>query len=457
MGNLFAESALNPKNLQNTYEKSLKLTDAEYTRRVDDGSYTNFVKDKAGYGLAQWTYWSRKQNLLNFAKSQGKSIGDLNMQLDFLYKELTTGGYKTLWNNLKTATSVLEASNQVLFNFERPADQSEKVQAKRASYGQEYYDMFAAASSAPTIGMKYSDANPPMTCIMTNSSCYKAGKTIPVYGVLWHSTGANNPNLRRYVQPSMTDPNYQTLINKIGYNTGNTHWNQDISAGLNAWIGKLNDGSVTSIQALPWNHRPWGCYKGPNGSLNNGWIQFEICEDNLDNKDYFDKVYEEACQLTAYLCKKFNLDPLGTVTYNGKKVPVITCHSEAYTLGFASNHADVMHWFPKYGKSMETVKKDVAKIMEGDKGMIKFEPVTPNFGQEDMDMTQEQFNVLMNNWIAAKANEDASAWSAEAREWAERNGLVQGDEKGRKMYKKMLNREELITVLYRALHRNIID
>ena len=60
MGNLFAESALNPKNLQNTYEKSLKLTDAEYTKKVDDGSYTNFIKDKAGYGLAQWTYWSRK-------------------------------------------------------------------------------------------------------------------------------------------------------------------------------------------------------------------------------------------------------------------------------------------------------------------------------------------------------------------------------------------------------------
>ena len=127
MGNLFAESALNPQNLQNTYEKSLKLTDAEYTKKVDDGSYTNFVKDKAGYGLAQWTYWSRKENLLNFAKSQGKSIGDLNMQLDFLHQELTTGGYLVLWNKLKTASSVLEASNEVLFNFERPADQSEKV------------------------------------------------------------------------------------------------------------------------------------------------------------------------------------------------------------------------------------------------------------------------------------------------------------------------------------------
>lgn len=108
--------------------------------------------------------------------------------------------------------------------------------------------MFAAVNSAATFGScKYSDKNPPLRCIMTESSCYKANKTIPVMGILWHSTGANNPNLRRYVQPSMSDPNYQTLINKIGYNTGNTHWNQDVNAGLNAWIGKLNDGTVTTI------------------------------------------------------------------------------------------------------------------------------------------------------------------------------------------------------------------
>ena len=61
MANLFAESALNPKNLQNSYEKSLGYTDETYTAAVDSGKYTNFVHDSAGYGLAQWTYWSRKQ------------------------------------------------------------------------------------------------------------------------------------------------------------------------------------------------------------------------------------------------------------------------------------------------------------------------------------------------------------------------------------------------------------
>ena len=74
MGNLYAESALNPKNLQNSYEKTLGYTDDSYTAAVDDGTYSNFVRDSAGYGLAQWTFWSRKQNMLEFARAAGKRL-----------------------------------------------------------------------------------------------------------------------------------------------------------------------------------------------------------------------------------------------------------------------------------------------------------------------------------------------------------------------------------------------
>ena len=81
MGNLFAESGLNPQNLQNSFEKKLGMTNESYTQAVDAGTYDNFVKDSAGYGLAQWTYWSRKQNMLDFASKQNKSIGDLEMQI----------------------------------------------------------------------------------------------------------------------------------------------------------------------------------------------------------------------------------------------------------------------------------------------------------------------------------------------------------------------------------------
>lgn len=141
MGNIQAESGCVPTNLQNTFEKKLGMTDAEYTKAVDNGSYTNFIKDSAGYGLVQWTYWSLKQDLYNYVKSKKASIGDLEIQLEFLCKQLSES-YSVVWNTCKNAKTVLEASNAMLFKFERPADQSEAVQQKRASYGQEFLNKF---------------------------------------------------------------------------------------------------------------------------------------------------------------------------------------------------------------------------------------------------------------------------------------------------------------------------
>lgn len=140
-GNLYAESAMQPENLQNTSEKKLGYTDAGYTAAVDNGSYKNFVHDSAGYGLAQWTYWSRKQAMLAYHREKGVSIGDLITQAEFLYKELSES-YKSVLSTLKTAASIREASNAVLLQFERPKDQSEAVQKKRASYGQEYEALY---------------------------------------------------------------------------------------------------------------------------------------------------------------------------------------------------------------------------------------------------------------------------------------------------------------------------
>ena len=82
--------------------------------------------------------------------------------------------------------------------------------------------------------------NKPLQCMMTNSTCYKGTRTMEVKGVLWHSTGANNPNLKRYVQPSNNDPNYEKLMNLLGKNQYGNDWNHIVrQAGLNAWIGKL--------------------------------------------------------------------------------------------------------------------------------------------------------------------------------------------------------------------------
>ena len=149
MGNLEAESALNPKNLQNTYEKSLGYTDESYTKAVDNGTYANFVKDCAGYGLAQWTYWARKQALLSYAKVCGKSIGDLDMQIDFLLKELSEN-YSAVLKTLKTTDNVTTASDCVMCQYERPADTSTTAKAYRATLGQKYYDMFASRTVTGT-------------------------------------------------------------------------------------------------------------------------------------------------------------------------------------------------------------------------------------------------------------------------------------------------------------------
>ena len=113
---------------------------------MDSGSYTGFVRDSAGYGLAQWTYWSRKEALLAYAKAAKASIGDLETQLGFLFKELSEG-YTSVLAVLKTATSVRQASDVVLTKYERPANQGESAQIKRASYGQSYYDKYAKATA----------------------------------------------------------------------------------------------------------------------------------------------------------------------------------------------------------------------------------------------------------------------------------------------------------------------
>ena len=385
MGNLYAESGLRPCNLQNTYEKSLGMTDAQYTAAVDAGTYTNFVKDSAGYGLAQWTYWSLKQDMLDYFEDKNKSIGDGQTQMEFLAYQLSND-YKAVWNTLKTATSILEASNAVLLKFERPADQSTAVQNKRAEYGQKYYNQYHISETENKIEvpkeedkgkMKYSDSNKPLVCMQTQSTCYKGTSTMTVKGVLWHSTGANNPNLKRYVQPSDNAKDKDEMLKLLGKNAYANDWNHiERQAGLNCWIGKLADGTVTTVQTMPWNYKPWGCGSGSKGSCNNGWIQFEICEDGLTDKDYFDKVYKEACEITAYLCKMYNIDPKGTVTVNGVKVPTILCHYDSHKLGLGSNHGDIDHWFPKFGKSMATAREDVAALL-GKASSSVIEPVTP--------------------------------------------------------------------------------
>ena len=185
------------------------------------------------------------------------------------------------------------------------------------------------------------------TLIFTNCDSYKKAKTITPKGVMVHSTGANNPNLRRYVGPD---------DGLLGVNKYGNHWNNPkVGASVHAFIGKLKDGSVATYQVLPWQFKSGHCASGKNGSGNNTHLSFEICEDDLTDPVYFGKVYREAVELTAMLCKEFDLDPLAD--------GVVIDHAEGYKRGIASNHGDVAHWFKKFGKSMDIFRSDVAALL----------------------------------------------------------------------------------------------
>lgn len=180
--------------------------------------------------------------------------------------------------------------------------------------------------------------------ILTLNDCYKAGRTITPKGIMVHSTGANNPWLKRYVPDD----------GRLGYNQYNNHWNMSgVGACVHGFIGKMADGTVATYQTLPWNWRGWHAASGNKGSANNTHISFEICEDGLTDAIYFRAVFNEAAELCAYLCKMYNLNPLTD----------IICHSEGHTMGIASNHGDVMHWFPKHGENMDTFRQKVYELV----------------------------------------------------------------------------------------------
>lgn len=152
-GNLKKESGFRPDNLQNTYEKKYGFSDAEYTAAVDSGAYGNFIHDSAGYGLAQWTFWSRKKALYDRARAAGASIGDLNMQLAFLWEEIQK--YKQVMNVLNNAGSVQAASDAVMTGYEKPGDQSEAAKQVRRAYSQEGFDKYAGSGSASAVTFPY--------------------------------------------------------------------------------------------------------------------------------------------------------------------------------------------------------------------------------------------------------------------------------------------------------------
>ena len=195
-------------------------------------------------------------------------------------------------------------------------------------------------------------------CIFTQNDCFKSANLInglPT-GIVVHSTGVNNPSLKRYVQPTKGTSNYSEVILDLGLNQYGNSWNNPgITKCVHGFIGKNAQGKIETYQTLPYNMCCWGCGKGKNGSFNynpTAHIQFEICEDGLADATYFNKVMKEAQEFCAYLCRKYNL-----------KVDNIVSHKEAYDLGYASNHGDIDHWLKKFKKDMAWFRNEVQKIL----------------------------------------------------------------------------------------------
>ena len=239
-----------------------------------------------------------------------------------------------------------------------------------------------------------------ITAHAKNNPCYKQAKPLTPKGIVVHSTGVYNPYLKRYVDAPAA----------VGKNIYGNHWNtENTNVCVHAFIGKLFGEEIGTYQTLPWDMVGWHSGEGANGNANfMGYIGFEICEDDLRDRVYFEKVYREAVELCGYLCQQFDLTEKD-----------IICHSEGHVRGIASNHAYVMHWFPKFGKNMDTFRAEVKAELE------------------------KAEKVILDN--------EAADWSKDSVNWAIKTGLLKGDEKGDLMLHSPVTREQLCVMLRRFL------
>ena len=179
-----------------------------------------------------------------------------------------------------------------------------------------------------------------------NNGAFKAARPMPTgspAGIIIHSTGANNPNLKRYVNASEI----------CGENPYKNYFDRpDSNVCPHAVIGKDKNGEVKAAKLLPWNVCCWGCGSGSKGSYNYApaYIQIEIAEDALNDRAYF----EEAFGLAADLCQRLMKN------YPTIKPENIISHKEACARGYASNHGDPEHWLARFGKNMDWFRSQVA-------------------------------------------------------------------------------------------------
>ncbi len=229
-----------------------------------------------------------------------------------------------------------------------------------------------------------------------NNLCYKAAKKMTPKGIVVHSTGANNPTLKRYVDAP----------NEVGVNRYGNHWNVAKPGGrsvcVHAFIGLDINNDVRVAELLPLNICCWGVgaipydkngkelsssnnpnfhHFGPSYNYDPAYIQFEICEDGLTDKTYYRKAFDMAIEYCAELCKKYNID-----------VSNIVGHCEAYRRGYGSNHSDPEHWMKKHGETMADFRSAVSAILKTNNEKTENKTETPSVQNSSATVTTTDFH-----------------------------------------------------------------
>lgn len=245
-----------------------------------------------------------------------------------------------------------------------------------------------------------------VTNIVTKNDCYKSGRTIAPKGIMIHSVGVAQPNPDVFV-------------------------NQFNRSGLSACVHAfLSDSKI--VQTLPWNWRAWHCGSGENGSANNTHISIECCEpsghtyqggtmigyDVHKNKLFFDGMYRNLVELCASLCNDYDLNPL--------QDGVIICHAEGHQRGIASNHGDVLQWFPKHGVTMDDLRQDIQK--------------------ELTKMQEQRIREIFQEELQKMAAEPQSAWAGEIMKKAIQSGITDGSRP-----RSFATREEVVAMCNKVL------
>lgn len=261
----------------------------------------------------------------------------------------------------------------------------------------------------------------------TANGAYQAGRKINPQGCVNHSVGCAQPSVDVFFN----------IMNK-----SSAGW------GVNALLGDFHKGDGRILVVLPLDARPWGCGSGSKGSWNNTKVQWEVCEpaghtyaggtmiayDVAKNQVYFDRMWKMLVAWNVYLVKKFGYD------ING-----ISDHAESYRAGYGSNHSDMGQWLPKHGKSMEALRQEVEAILNGD-SIAETE--------DDFMADVKKFEEAWLEYRKTLQDNDAGAYSQDARNWATSSGLIAGNGteingEPNCMWQDMLTREQFVTVLYR--------